>query len=114
MVSDGANTCTSRKYWQALPGGDWAAGHISAGLRARARRANIPPVLLMTQIRKSRGLSLADVARQVGTDQANLSRVEKGAQMPKRPLARQLFRFYEGRVPLGAIYDPEYFGTESG
>lgn len=68
----------------------------------------------MTQIRKSRGLSLADVAREVGTDQANLSRVEKGAQMPKRPLARQLFKFYDGRVPLGAIYDPEFYGTSAG
>lgn len=66
----------------------------------------------MTQIRKSRGLSLQEVARVVGTDQANLSRVEKGTQIPKRPLARALFKFYDGAVPLGAIYDPEFFAKQ--
>jgi transcriptional regulator with XRE-family HTH domain len=62
----------------------------------------------MTQIRKSRGLSLAQVAEVVRTDIANLSRVEKGRQVPKRDLARALFDFYDGAVPLGAIYDPEH------
>jgi transcriptional regulator with XRE-family HTH domain len=63
---------------------------------------------LMTQIRKSRGLSLAAVAEKVGTDAGNLSRVEKGDQVPKRDLARQLHAFYGGAVPLSKIYDPEY------
>ncbi len=63
---------------------------------------------LMTQIRKSRKLSLAQVAEVVGTDQANLSRIEKGEQNPKRELARKLHQFYGGAVPLGAIYDPQY------
>lgn len=62
----------------------------------------------MTQMRKSRGLSLDALAKQVGTDQANLSRVERGLQIPNRQLARSLFRFYDGAVPLGAIYDPEF------
>lgn len=64
---------------------------------------------LMTQTRKSRGLSLEQVAAQVGTDQANLSRVEKGRQVPKRELARRIFSFYGGTVPLAAVYDPEFF-----
>lgn len=63
---------------------------------------------LLTQIRKSRGLSLDQVAEIVGTDPTNLSRVEKGAQVPKRELARALFEFYDGAVPLGTIYDPTY------
>lgn len=63
---------------------------------------------LLTQTRKSRGLSLDTVAHAVGTDPTNLSRVEKGAQIPKRELARALFEYYDGVVPLGAIYDPEY------
>lgn len=67
---------------------------------------------LMTQTRKSRGMSLEQVAAQVGTDQANLSRVEKGRQVPKRDLARRIFQFYGGSVPLAAIYDPEYFGKQ--
>lgn len=66
---------------------------------------------LIAQTRKSRGHSLETVARAVGTDQANLSRIEKGAQVPKRELARALFHFYGGAVPLGAIYDPEFFSA---
>jgi transcriptional regulator with XRE-family HTH domain len=63
---------------------------------------------LLTQTRKSRGLSLEVVAAAVGTDPTNLSRVEKGQQIPKRELARALFSYYDQVVPLGAIYDPEY------
>jgi transcriptional regulator with XRE-family HTH domain len=62
----------------------------------------------LTQTRKARGLSLDVVAAKVKTDPTNLSRVEKGQQMPKRELARSLFFFYDGTVPLGAIYDPEF------
>jgi transcriptional regulator with XRE-family HTH domain len=68
---------------------------------------------LMTQTRKSRNLSLEQVAQQVGTDQANLSRVEKGRQVPKRTLARRLFEFYGGSVPLAAIYDPEFWSQRT-
>lgn len=63
---------------------------------------------LLTQTRKSRGLSLETVAAAVGTDPTNLSRVEKGQQIPKRELARALFTYYDAVVPLGAIYDPEF------
>jgi transcriptional regulator with XRE-family HTH domain len=58
-------------------------------------------------MRKAKGLSLEAVASRTGTDQANLSRVERGLQTPKRSLARRLFRFYRGQVPAGAIYDPQ-------
>lgn len=75
------------------------------------RRVHNPPVHLLTQMRKERGLSLEVVAREVGTDQSNLSRIERGAQVPQRQLARALFRFYGGKVPLGAIYDPEFFAA---
>jgi DNA-binding XRE family transcriptional regulator len=76
------------------------------------RAAQVPAIFgavptLLTQMRKSRGLSLDKVAKTVGTDPTNLSRIEKGTQAPKRELARALYRFYEGRVPIGAIYDPE-------
>jgi transcriptional regulator with XRE-family HTH domain len=65
---------------------------------------------LLTQIRKSRGLSLEDVADKVGTTAGTLSRVENGVQTPKRELARALFEFFGGAVPLGAIYDADYPG----
>lgn len=67
----------------------------------------------MTQTRKSRGLSLEQVASEVGTDQANLSRVEKGLQVPKRELARRIFTFYQGAVPLAAIYDPDWYRRQA-
>ncbi len=62
----------------------------------------------MTKIRTERGISLAGVAKAVGTDVANLYRIEQGAQVPKRELARALFQYYGGKVPLGAIYDPKH------
>lgn len=67
----------------------------------------------LTQIRKSRGLTLEQVSKEVGTDPTNLSRVEKGHQVPKRELARALFDFYEGTVELGAIYDPEFHAEKA-
>lgn len=68
---------------------------------------------LMTQMRKSRGLSLAALAEVVGADQATLSRVERGRQIPNRDLARALFRFYDGSIPIGAIYDPQFHAEQS-
>lgn len=63
---------------------------------------------LLTQIRRSRGLSLDHVAEAVGTGKGNLRRVENGDQVPKRELARALFSFYNGAIPLGRIYDPRF------
>lgn len=74
---------------------------------------DIEPDNLLTQTRKSRGLSLEQVATEVGTDQANLWRLEQGKQVPKRDLARRLFAFYGGTVPLGAIYDPQFYSERA-
>lgn len=63
----------------------------------------------LAQMRKARGLSLEEVAEKTGTDQANLSRIERGLQIPKRETARNLWHFYQGQVPVGAIYDPELY-----
>ncbi len=65
----------------------------------------------MTLHRRAKGLSLEQVATIVGTDQGNLSRIEKGLQIPKRPLARALYFFYERQIPLGAIYDPQFYAA---
>jgi hypothetical protein len=64
---------------------------------------------LMTQIRKSRGLSLGKVAAAVECDPGNLSRVERGDQPPKRELVRKLWSYYGGAVPYAAIADPAWF-----
>ncbi len=48
------------------------------------------------------------VAAAVGTDKSNLRRVEEGLQVPQQSLARNLFKYYGGAVPLGSIYDPKF------
>jgi transcriptional regulator with XRE-family HTH domain len=63
---------------------------------------------LLKQTRKSRGLSLETVAAAVGTDKSNLRRVEEGLQVPQQVLARNLFKYYGGAVPLASIYDPKF------
>lgn len=74
----------------------------------------MPQPFRMARARQKRGLSLAQVADVVGSDPGNISRIEKGQQVPKRDLARALFEFYGGRIPLGAIYDPEYKPRRTG
>lgn len=71
-----------------------------------------PRKSLMTQIRESRGESLAIVAAKVDTTAGNLSRVERGEQPPKRQLARALYHYYGGAVPLGLCYDPMFTDKE--
>lgn len=61
--------------------------------------------------RKARNLTLVELATAVGTDAANISRIERGVQTPSKELARKLFEFFEGDVPLGSIYDPDHQGT---
>lgn len=62
----------------------------------------------LKEARQSRNLTALEVAKAVGCERGNLHRIESGKQMPKQPLARSLWRFYEGEVPLGAIYDPVF------
>lgn len=58
--------------------------------------------------RKARKLTLKTVAKAVGTDPGNLSRVERGEQAPNRELARKLHSYYDGAVPLASIYDATF------
>lgn len=58
--------------------------------------------------RLARGFKQKDVADHLGTNPANLLRIESGNQTPKRELARELYDFYDGAVPLGACYDPRF------
>lgn len=60
----------------------------------------------LREARKARRETLAAVAEAVETDVGNLSRIERGEQMPQRELARRLFDHFGGSVPLGVIYDP--------
>ena len=65
--------------------------------------------------RKRRGLTVREVADAVGTDSSNMSRLERGVQRPTKDVARALFKFFRGKVPLGDVYDPTFrLETEAG
>lgn len=61
----------------------------------------------LRQERERRKLTVAHVAKEVGTAPSNLSRIELG-QVPTKQVARALFSFYRGQVSLGDVYDPMY------
>jgi transcriptional regulator with XRE-family HTH domain len=64
--------------------------------------------------RKARDLTLVKLAEIVGTDAANISRIERGMQTPSKELARKLFEHFDGTVELGVIYDPEHKAEGNG
>lgn len=76
--------------------------------KAKEKAKRSPREPLLTQMRKSRGESLQTVGKACGIDGPNLHRIERGEQVPKRDTARALFDYYQGAVPLGAIYDPTH------
>lgn len=58
--------------------------------------------------REKRKLSVTDLCEKLGTHPQNYYRIERGEQVPKRDLARDIHRFFRGKVSLSEIYDPEY------
>lgn len=57
----------------------------------------------LRQARKDRNLTLEAAAEQLGTDAGNLSRIERGEQIPKPAFARKIADFY-GLTPLDVLY----------
>lgn len=72
----------------------------------RRRKERDAPPSLLTLTRKSRGLSLEAVAEAVGTHHTNLLRIEHGEQVPKPDVAKRIFDFFDGVVPLQKIFYP--------
>lgn len=62
----------------------------------------------LRQARKSRGLSVKDVAEAVGTDPSNMSRIETGHHAPPVELARAIYKFYAGELDIVDLYDPTF------
>jgi len=65
------------------------------------------------EARLETGKTAEEICEAVGCTRPTLYRVEAGEVVPKRELARSLFRFYRRRrihVPLAHIYDPEFAG----
>lgn len=68
---------------------------------------------LLKQHRQQTGKALAAVAREIEVNRSTLHRIECGDVAPTRRVARALFDYYGGAVPLAHIYDPEYAVRES-
>jgi transcriptional regulator with XRE-family HTH domain len=59
--------------------------------------------------RQKRERTLHEVAAAVGTDTGNLSRIERGLQVPNKELTDALVRYYGGEVTEIQIMWPEKF-----
>lgn len=59
--------------------------------------------LSLKEARKQRAITLAALAEAVGTDVGNMSRIERGQQMPGRELAARLHAYFDGAVDWPAI-----------
>lgn len=56
-----------------------------------------------------RQLTLQDVAQAVGTDTGNLSRIERGLQIPSKELAEALVKFFDHEITETQLIYPERF-----
>ena len=63
----------------------------------------------LRQARADSGLTAEKAASAAGCDRTTLYRIEDGQNLPSRDLARALFELYGGAVPLGFIYDPDFY-----
>lgn len=67
----------------------------------------------LRQSREKRALTLQQVAGAVGIDTGNLSRIERGLQVPTKDLTEKLARFFDNEVTETQIIYPERFAAES-
>lgn len=65
----------------------------------------------LKQARLMRQLTLQQVADAVGIDTGNLSRIERGLQVPSKDLAERLVRHYGGEITETQIIYPERFAA---
>lgn len=63
----------------------------------------------LKQARLKRELTLQQVANEVGIDTGNLSRIERGLQIPSKELAEKLVKFFDNKVTETQIIYPERF-----
>lgn len=63
----------------------------------------------LRQAREKRGMTLNALARKVGSDVGNLSRIERGVQVPNAQLAERICAEFSGEVSeLQLIYPTRY------
>ncbi len=69
----------------------------------------------LRQAREQRNLTIQQVAAAVGIDSGNLSRIERGIQVPSKDMTEKLAQYFNGEVTETQIIYPERFaaGDES-
>lgn len=63
----------------------------------------------LKQERLKRDKTLQEVANAVGIDTGNLSRIERGLQVPSKDLTEKLAKFFDNKVTETEIIYPERF-----
>jgi transcriptional regulator with XRE-family HTH domain len=63
----------------------------------------------LRQAREQRNLTIQQVAAAVGIDAGNLSRIERGLQVPSKDLTERLARYFDNEVTETQIIYPERF-----
>ena len=63
----------------------------------------------ITSARIAFGLSTNQLGKIIGYPGASLWRLERGLNTPRAEVARELFRFFGGALPIGAIYDGPFW-----
>lgn len=63
----------------------------------------------LKKARLKRELTLQQVSAAVGTDTGNLSRIERGIQIPSKELAEALVKYYDNEITETQIIYPERF-----
>jgi transcriptional regulator with XRE-family HTH domain len=65
----------------------------------------------LKQARLKRDSTLQQVAKDVGIDTGNLSRIERGLQVPSKDLAAKLVRYFGDEVTETQLIYPERFAS---
>lgn len=63
-------------------------------------------------IRLKREKTLQEVSAAVGSDTGNLSRIERGLQVPSKDMTERLVKYFGGEITETQIIYPERFATE--
>lgn len=65
----------------------------------------------LKKARLKREQTLQEVSSAVGTDTGNLSRIERGLQIPSKELAESLVKYYDNEITETQIIYPERFAA---
>ena len=65
----------------------------------------------LQKARHAKKLSLEQVAEAIGTDTGNLSRIERGLQVPSKELTEKLAKYFGGEITELQIIYPERFAS---